>query len=104
MGTDPDAGSSPLFYEPQAGPKIPGWLASRQDVDYPRRVSSTPAYARVDASYKLHSLYLTRRDLVQRHEASKQNIIHVHECIRCLWGSQRNLTPGSKPIGAQALY
>ena len=78
MGTDPSAGSSPHFYEVQAGPKAPSWLASRQDVDYPSRVSSAPTYGRVDGSYKLHSFYLTRWDLVQRHEASKQNIIHVH--------------------------
>ncbi len=104
MGTDPGAGSSPHFYEPQAGPKIPGWLTASQDADCPSRVSSTPTYARVDASDELHSLYLTRPDLVQRHEPSKQNIIHVHECIRRLWGSQRNLTAGSKPIRAQTLY
>ena len=104
MGTNPNPGSSPRVYEFQVGLEIPGWLTSRHNADYPSRVSGTPTDARVDASDKLHSLYLTRRDLVQRHEPSIQNFIHVHECISRLWGSQRNLTAGSEPIGAQALY
>ena len=41
---------------------------------------------------------------MQRHEVSKQDVIHVHERISRLWGSQRNLSAGSEPIRAQALY
>ena len=41
---------------------------------------------------------------MQRHEVSKQDVIHLHERISRLWGSQRNLSAGSEPIRAQALY
>lgn len=104
VGTDPDSGPSPHVYELQAVLKIPGLLASRDDVDYPRLMSSAPTYGRVDGPDELHSPYLIRRDLVKRHEPSMPNFIDVHDRIRRPWVRERNLAAGSEPIGAQALY
>ena len=101
MGADPDSGSPPLFMNSK---RVWRSLASCHDVDYPSRMSSAPAYGRINGSHKLHSLYLARRDLMQCHEVSKQDIIHVHKCISRFWGSQRKLATSSEPIWAQALY
>ena len=69
MGTDPDFGFRPHVF--MSSKRVWKSLASSHDVDYPGRMPSAPADGRINGSYILHSLYLTRRDLVQRHEAPK---------------------------------